>query len=217
MEKSTALLRALSSALLVLAAVAGARPAPAQGVTLFRDRSLRGPSQTFYDDVPDLRYTQFGSRRASSIAVPPGCVAVLYEKPRFGGRRAEFRAPDNDLSNTAVGEDTASSLRVNCRHSGPETHYHPDWHEDRPYRPGSPGRPEYGPPPSRPEAPSSTATARRAARASSSMATSRTSIARDSAAAWRARSTSLRDAWRSSTNTPTTAAGAPNSAKGTTT
>ncbi len=136
MEKRAAFFRALPSALLILAAVAVARPAPAQGVTLFRDRDLRGPSQTFHDDVPDLRYTEFGNRRASSIFVPPGCVAVLYERPLYGGRRTEFRAADNDLSNTAVGEDTASSLRVNCRHSGPETHYHPDWHEDRSRRPG---------------------------------------------------------------------------------
>lgn len=137
----------LRGVLLLVLGLLPAAPLAAQGVTLFRDRELRGPSMTFYDDVPDLRYTQFGSRRASSIAVPPGCVAVIYEKPGFGGRRTEFRAPDNDLSNTAVGEDTASSLRVNCRQSGPETHYHPDWHEDRPYRPGPPGRPEYGPPP----------------------------------------------------------------------
>jgi hypothetical protein len=146
MEKNAALVRGLSSALLVFAAVAGARPAPAQGVTLYRDRFLHGPSQTFHDDVPDLRYTGLGSRRASSIFVPPGCVAVLYEKPGFRGRRTEFRAPDNDLSNTAVGEDNASSLRVNCRNSGPETH-HPDWHEDRPDRPGPPPRPGYRPPP----------------------------------------------------------------------
>jgi hypothetical protein len=102
---------------------------------LYRERNLRGPSQTFHDDVPDLRYTQLGSRRASSIFVPPGCVAILFERPGYRGRRAEFREPDNDLSNTAVGEDSASSMRVNCRHERreePENHYHPDWHADRP-------------------------------------------------------------------------------------
>jgi hypothetical protein len=114
---------------MVLAAAGDAR---AQGVTLFRDRSLRGPSMTFYDDVPDLRYTQFGSRRASSIAVPPGCVAILYEFPNYRGRSTTFRDVDNNLSNTLVGEDRASSLRVNCRHEGPETHYRPDWHVDHP-------------------------------------------------------------------------------------
>lgn len=146
MRKSSALLRAFPFAVLSLAALAGARPAPAQGVTLFRDRGLSGPSQTFHDDVPDLRYTQLGSRRASSILVPPGCVAVLYEKPGYRGRRTEFRASDNDLSNTGVGEDAVSSLRVNCRRSGPEEHYRPDWHQDHPGPAGPPERPEYRPP-----------------------------------------------------------------------
>lgn len=124
--------RALPAILVLSGAIAGSCPAAAQGVTLFRDRSLRGPSQTFHDDVPDLRYTQLGSRRASSIDVPPGCVAVLFEYPGYRGRRTEFRETDNDLSNTTVGEDSASSLRVNCRHDGPEIHYHPDWRVDRP-------------------------------------------------------------------------------------
>ena len=131
MRKCTLSSRALTAVLVLVAAIAAPRQAAAQGVTLFQDRELRGPSQTFHDDVPDLRYTQFGSRRASSVYVPEGCVAVLFERPGFRGRRTEFREPDNDLSNTAVGEDTASSLRVNCRHEGPETHYHPDWRVDR--------------------------------------------------------------------------------------
>ena len=105
-----------------------AADARAQGVTLYRDRHLQGPSQTFYDDVPDLKYTHLGSRRASSIAVPPGCTAVLYELPYYRGRSTTFHDTDNDLSNTTVGEDTASSLRVNCRG------YYPGWRphdEDR--------------------------------------------------------------------------------------
>ncbi|MCM3875215.1 MAG: beta/gamma crystallin-related protein [Thermoanaerobaculia bacterium] len=132
MAKSAALFRALPFVLSVLAALTGAGQATAQGVTLFRDRFLQGPSQTFHDDVPDLRYTQLGSRRASSIHVPPGCVAVVYGRPGFRGRSTTFRDSDNDLSNTAVGEDSASSLRVNCRRSGPGNHYRPDWHVDHP-------------------------------------------------------------------------------------
>lgn len=135
MRKGQPLWRTIQAFLILASALAGSLPAAAQGVTLFRDRDLRGPSQTFHDDVPDLRYTQLGSRRASSIEVPPGCVAVLFERPGFRGRRTEFKASDNDLSNTAVGEDSVSSLRVNCRHERhdePENHYHPDWHVDRP-------------------------------------------------------------------------------------
>jgi beta/gamma crystallin len=124
--------------LLLMLGLLPAAPVAAQGVTLFRDRDLRGPSMTFYDDAPDLRYTAFGSRRASSIAVPPGCTAVLYERPRFGGRSTVFRDGDNNLSNTAVGEDTASSMRVNCRGS------YPGW------RPPDEDRPPYAPPAYRP-------------------------------------------------------------------
>lgn len=109
----------LRAALLLMLGLLPVAPVAAQGVTLFRDRDLRGPSMTFFDDVPDLRYTEFGSRRASSIAVSPGCTAVLYARPRYGGRSTVFREDDHDLSNTAVGEDTASSMRVNCRGSYP--------------------------------------------------------------------------------------------------
>ncbi|HQQ76951.1 MAG TPA: beta/gamma crystallin-related protein [Thermoanaerobaculia bacterium] len=108
--------RSILACVLVLAAVASFAPAAlAQGVTLFQNHYLSGPHQTFYDDVPDLKYTQFGSRRASSIAVPPGCTAVLYQYPHYKGRSTVFRDDDNNLGNTAVGEYAASSLRVNCR------------------------------------------------------------------------------------------------------
>jgi hypothetical protein len=133
-------MRTVPLRLLLLAGLAAAGlaapDARAQGVTLFRDRDQNGPRQTFTDDVPDLRYTQLGSRRASSIAVPPGCTAVLYEYPNYRGRSTVFHDDDNNLRNTQVGEDTASSLRVNCRgdYPGwrPETHA---W-DDRPPQDG---------------------------------------------------------------------------------
>ena len=113
-------IRTLLIAGLAMAALSAA-DARSQGVTLFRDRDLMGPRQTFYDDVPDLKYTQIGSRRASSIAVSPGCTAIVYEYPNYRGRSTTFHDDDNNLRNTSVGEDTASSLRVNCRGS------HPGW------------------------------------------------------------------------------------------
>lgn len=122
-------LRNLLPALLLAAFLAAALDARAQGVTLYRERGLNGPNQTFYDDVPDLRYTEFGSRRASSVDVSPGCVAILYEFPQFRGRSTTFREADNDLSNTLVGEDRASSMRVNCRGN------YPGWRPERPDRP----------------------------------------------------------------------------------
>jgi hypothetical protein len=123
-------IRALGLAALVAAGLAAAPDARGQGVTLFRDRDLNGPRQTFFDDVPDLKYTQLGSRRASSIAVSPGCTAVVFEYPHYRGRSTVFHDNDNNLRNTPVGEDTASSIRVNCRGS------YPGWRpEPEPVRP----------------------------------------------------------------------------------
>jgi hypothetical protein len=126
-------LSTVAAAALIAAASLAASDARAQGVTLFQERSLRGPSQTFWDDVPDLKYTHFGNRRASSIAVSPGCTAIVYEYPHFSGRSTTFRDNDNNLGNTAVGENTASSMRVNCR--GDYPHWRPQ-----------PQQPEYRPP-----------------------------------------------------------------------
>jgi hypothetical protein len=91
------------------------RPEPTRGgVTLYRDRSLSGPSETFFEDDADLRDNVIGARRASSVRVEPGCFATLYELPGFQGRSTDFREDDNNLANTKVGEDTVSSLRVRC-------------------------------------------------------------------------------------------------------
>lgn len=125
------LLRILAFSAVAAAGLVSAR-VRAQGVTLFRDRDLSGPSQTFYDDVPDLRYTQFGSRRASSIAVPPGCVAILFEGPQYRGRSTVFRDDDHNLRNTGVGEDTASSMRVSCRGGQPGWRPEPGPDRERP-------------------------------------------------------------------------------------
>lgn len=84
------------------------------GVTIFRDRDLKGPWQAFDRDVADLGRTRIGAHTASSLWVAPGCAATLYELPGWRGRSATFRDKDNNLANTLVGEDTASSLRISC-------------------------------------------------------------------------------------------------------
>lgn len=91
-----------------------ARPVPSDGVTLFRDRSLKGPSESFRSDVPDLARTGLGARTASSILVPEGCRATLFSETGFRGRSTTFDESDNNLKNTPVGEDSAQSLRVVC-------------------------------------------------------------------------------------------------------
>ncbi len=92
-----------------------AMPAPAaEGVTLFRDSRLRGTSETFRSDVPDLSRTRIGSRAASSIQVPSGCRAILFSEPNYEGRSTSFGGDNNELKNTPVGNDAAQSIRVEC-------------------------------------------------------------------------------------------------------
>jgi hypothetical protein len=92
----------------------GAQGQPA-GVTLFRDKNLRGSSELFGSDVPDLSRSRIGARSASSIRVPNGCRATLYSEPGFQGRSTTFGGDNNDLRNTDVGGDTVQSLRVECK------------------------------------------------------------------------------------------------------
>jgi hypothetical protein len=87
---------------------------PPRGVTLYVDSNLSGSSQTFEEDVPDLERSRFGARRASSIEVPDGCMAILFSEPGYRGRSTTFRGNNNKLKNTDVGADAASSLRVDC-------------------------------------------------------------------------------------------------------
>lgn len=90
-------------------------PAPGgDGVTLFRDKDLRGSSETFRSDVPDLDGTRVGARSASSIEVPPGCRAILFSEPGYRGQSTTFDGPNRDLRNTGVGNDRAQSIRVTC-------------------------------------------------------------------------------------------------------
>jgi hypothetical protein len=103
----------------------GGRPEPGRpdsgsqgqpgGVTLFRDKDLRGASELFGSDVPDLSRSRVGARSASSIRVPNGCRATLYSEPGFQGRSTTFGGDNRDLRNTDVGNDTVQSLRVECK------------------------------------------------------------------------------------------------------
>ena len=85
-----------------------------RGVTLYADARYEGPSESFLEDVPDLSRTTLGARRASSIGVPEGCVAVLFAETEFRGRSTTFREPHDNLRETEVGNDAAASLRVDC-------------------------------------------------------------------------------------------------------
>ena len=90
---------------------------PDFGITLYRDLNLRGVSQTFTDDVADLRGSRIGDDQATSVAVRGGCRARLHRDPHFRGGFIEIGADVVDLRRTGMGDDTATSIEVRCNSS----------------------------------------------------------------------------------------------------
>lgn len=87
-----------------------------RGVTLYVDADYRGES-TFFEDgsYADLRRSEVGEGRASSLTLSRGCVAVLYQYPEFRGRSLEVRGDVDWLRRTDLGDDAVASIRVLCR------------------------------------------------------------------------------------------------------
>ncbi|MEM7052654.1 MAG: hypothetical protein AAF604_23525 [Acidobacteriota bacterium] len=83
-------------------------------VTVYRDLSFRGVSESFDHDMPDLRRSRVGDDTITSVSVSRDCVARLYQHPNFGGRYTEVRDAIADLRGSEVGDDGASSLQVRC-------------------------------------------------------------------------------------------------------
>ena len=90
-----------------------------RGVTLYRDLYLEGFSQTFTEDVPDMRRTRIGDDSATSVGISPGCTARLYQDLDFKGAYTEVTDDIGDLRSSRVGDDSVTSLQIRCgRHSG---------------------------------------------------------------------------------------------------
>ena len=88
------------------------------GVALYTDIEFAGREGVFYGDVANLRAAGYDDNAASSVRVPSGCSATLYEHPDYGGRSETFYEDDSVLANNRVGNDAVSSLRVRCEGSG---------------------------------------------------------------------------------------------------
>ena len=84
------------------------------GVTLYRDLNFSGASQTFSDDVSDLRGSYVGNDNATSARVSRGCRARLYADANYRGAYLEVDRDVSDLRNTRVGNDTVTSVQVRC-------------------------------------------------------------------------------------------------------
>lgn len=84
------------------------------GVTLYRDPNFRGTSQTFSEDIPDLRNSRVGDDQATSVKISRGCQARLYQDLNFRGSYTEVTSDIADLRNSRVGDDSITSLQVRC-------------------------------------------------------------------------------------------------------
>ncbi len=99
----------------------GGHGAPAQrsGVTLYAGPNFSGPNETFFQDDSRLNNNSLGDNRVRSVSVAPGCRATLYDLYDYGGRSLVVDRDLGDLTGTNLGNNAASSLRVQCTATGP--------------------------------------------------------------------------------------------------
>ena len=103
---------------IALASIASAQYGnQSRGVTLYRDLNFSGTSQTFSDDIPDLRGSYVGNDNATSVRISSGCRARLYADVDYRGAYIEVERDVSDLRRSPVGNDTVTSLRVRCEGS----------------------------------------------------------------------------------------------------
>ena len=87
-------------------------------MTLFRDLNFTGVSETYTNDVPDMRQTRFGDDHATSVSIGRGCTARLYKDLNFQGAYTEVTSDIGDLRGSRVGDDQVTSLQVRCGGGG---------------------------------------------------------------------------------------------------
>jgi len=91
---------------------------PGRGVTLYRDLGFSGTSQTFSEDVSDLRGSYIGNDTATSVRVSSGCRVRLYADANFRGSYIDVNRDISDLRGSQVGNDTVTSIQVRCDGNG---------------------------------------------------------------------------------------------------
>ena len=98
----------------------GAGPVAPGHVALYEHYDFQGRVWQFNADVPDFRVFEGLDDRVSSVWVGADTTATLYEHAGMAGRSQKLMQDSPNLSVTAVGNDTASSLTV--RPGAPELH-----------------------------------------------------------------------------------------------
>lgn len=82
--------------------------------TLYSEFDYGGQQELLTADVPDLRYTDLGDRRARSLRVSDGCTVELFSQPDYRGEAESFTRDEPRLDRSRIGADRASSLRFYC-------------------------------------------------------------------------------------------------------
>src|SRR3990167_1456513 len=116
------LLSALNSYLSAIPASVVTPPTPKvtvqpSGIRLCGAINYDGGCETFTDDDADLRNNSIGNDTVSSIIVPDGATAALYDAINYSGNCETFTANATDFRNEPIGNDTVSSIAVGsaCR------------------------------------------------------------------------------------------------------
>ncbi len=107
-----------------------------RGVTLYADGDYRGREEVFEDDDPDLADNQIRRGTVSSVRVPEGCEAMLYDEPYYRGNALRLGEDVSNMRSTRIGNDRVASLKVECRGRRAGS-YRPGGYRDD--RPGSSG------------------------------------------------------------------------------
>ncbi|MDO8554390.1 MAG: hypothetical protein Q7S22_06280 [Candidatus Micrarchaeota archaeon] len=81
-------------------------------IQLCADINYEGGCETFTANAPDLRNNPIGNDKVSSIIVPDGNVASLFENINYEGACETFTANNPDLRNNLIGNDCVSSIVV---------------------------------------------------------------------------------------------------------
>jgi hypothetical protein len=82
--------------------------------TLYSSVNYSGASRGFLDDVPDFVRIGFNDQ-VSSLAVSSGAVVTLFSDAYYQGTCQAFTDSDPDLRGSTIGNDTASSMRIDSR------------------------------------------------------------------------------------------------------
>jgi hypothetical protein len=105
------------SAILGFGAVASAAPQRqfgGTGITVSDDVNFQGATETFRDDVPDLRVFRFNDR-ISSLVVAPGESWEVCDDVKYGGRCIVVSGSERDLRARGLNDVITSMRRLQGR------------------------------------------------------------------------------------------------------